>query len=156
MVDHRFKAQSAMEYLMTYGWAIIIIAVVLGALFSLGVFSGNAFLPTACIAASGYECLSPLLHVGVLSFTFGQNTGTTWTSGNVLFIPTGKSYTGNAGNQYSLGALSSGGSTTVSISNVTTWNSIGYSLTGTLYVNYSTSAASHLVAEVGTISVKGS
>ena len=30
------KAQSAMEYLMTYGWAILIIAVVLGALFELG------------------------------------------------------------------------------------------------------------------------
>jgi len=35
-VTRRFegaKAQSAMEYLMTYGWAILIIAVVLGALF---------------------------------------------------------------------------------------------------------------------------
>ena len=31
-----------MEYLMTYGWAILIIAVVLGALFQLGVFSGFA------------------------------------------------------------------------------------------------------------------
>ncbi len=31
-----FKLQSAMEYLMTYGWAILIIAVVLGALFELG------------------------------------------------------------------------------------------------------------------------
>ena len=38
------KAQSAMEYLMTYGWAILIVAVVLGALYSLGVFNGAAFL----------------------------------------------------------------------------------------------------------------
>ncbi len=37
------KAQSAMEYLMTYGWAILIIAIVLSALFQLGVFSGNSF-----------------------------------------------------------------------------------------------------------------
>jgi multidrug efflux pump subunit AcrB len=29
------KAQSAMEYLMTYGWAILIISVVLAALFQL-------------------------------------------------------------------------------------------------------------------------
>ena len=36
-----------MEYLMTYGWAILIIAVVLGALFSLGVFNGNNFAPKA-------------------------------------------------------------------------------------------------------------
>ena len=41
------KSQSAMEYLMTYGWAILIIAVVLGALFQLGVFNANNFAPKA-------------------------------------------------------------------------------------------------------------
>ena len=41
------KAQSAMEYLMTYGWAILIIAVVLGALFQLGVFNAGTFAPKA-------------------------------------------------------------------------------------------------------------
>ena len=35
------KAQAAMEFLMTYGWAILIILVALGALFYLGVFSPN-------------------------------------------------------------------------------------------------------------------
>ena len=39
------KAQSAMEYLMTYGWAILIIAVVLAALFQLGVFNPMTFAP---------------------------------------------------------------------------------------------------------------
>ncbi len=41
------KSQSAMEYLMTYGWAILIIAVVLGALFQLGVFNASTFAPRA-------------------------------------------------------------------------------------------------------------
>ncbi|MCL5239323.1 MAG: LamG domain-containing protein [Candidatus Marsarchaeota archaeon] len=41
------RAQSAMEYLMTYGWAILIIAVVLGALFQLGVFNSSTFSPKA-------------------------------------------------------------------------------------------------------------
>jgi hypothetical protein len=41
------KAQSAMEYLMTYGWSILIIAVVLGALFNLGIFSSANFAPKA-------------------------------------------------------------------------------------------------------------
>jgi len=41
------KLQSAMEYLMTYGWAILIIAVVLGALFQLGVFNSSSFAPKA-------------------------------------------------------------------------------------------------------------
>ncbi len=39
--------QSAMEYLMTYGWAILIIAVVLGALFQLGIFNASTFTPKA-------------------------------------------------------------------------------------------------------------
>ncbi len=41
------KAQSAMEYLMTYGWAILIISVILAALFQLGVFNPNNFAPKA-------------------------------------------------------------------------------------------------------------
>ncbi len=36
-----------MEYLMTYGWAILIIAVVLGALFQLGIFNASTFSPKA-------------------------------------------------------------------------------------------------------------
>ena len=35
------KGQSAMEYLMTYGWAILIVIVVVAALYSMGVFSGG-------------------------------------------------------------------------------------------------------------------
>jgi hypothetical protein len=47
-----FKLQSAMEYLMTYGWAILIIAVVLGVLFQMGVFNSSSLSvripPGAC------------------------------------------------------------------------------------------------------------
>ncbi len=35
----RNKAQSAMEYLMTYGWAILIVIVVIAALYLMGVFT---------------------------------------------------------------------------------------------------------------------
>ena len=43
----KLRSQSAMEYLMTYGWAILIIAVVLAVLFQLGVFSSGNFQPHA-------------------------------------------------------------------------------------------------------------
>ena len=43
----RHKVQSAMEYLMTYGWAILVIAVVLGVLYSMGVFNPQNFSPKA-------------------------------------------------------------------------------------------------------------
>ncbi len=41
------NAQSAMEYLVTYGWAILLIAFVVGILFKLGVFSTNTFVSRA-------------------------------------------------------------------------------------------------------------
>ncbi len=77
----RFKAQSAMEYLMTYSWAVLIIAVVLVGLFKLGVFSG-IYSGGSCIASSGFLCGSVAMLAGTaeggnLSFTFGQSTGQT-------------------------------------------------------------------------------
>ncbi len=47
MTSRNKALQSAMEYLMTYGWAILIIAVVLGALFQLGIFNASTFTPKA-------------------------------------------------------------------------------------------------------------
>ncbi len=41
------RSQGAMEYLMTYGWAVVIIGVVLAALFSLGVFNSSMLGPRA-------------------------------------------------------------------------------------------------------------
>jgi len=41
------KSQSAMEYLMTYGWAVLIIGVVLAALVSLGTFNSALWGPRA-------------------------------------------------------------------------------------------------------------
>ncbi len=43
----KIKLQSAMEYLMTYGWAILVIAIVLGALASLGILNPYTFAPKA-------------------------------------------------------------------------------------------------------------
>jgi len=62
------KAQSAMEYLMTYGWAILIIAVVLGALFQLGVFNPNNFVskapPGSCQVLRPNGPYSPIATLG--------------------------------------------------------------------------------------------
>jgi hypothetical protein len=50
------KLQSAMEYLMTYSWAILVLAVVLGALYALGLFSPGSFVNTQCILPAGLAC----------------------------------------------------------------------------------------------------
>ncbi|MCW6160476.1 MAG: hypothetical protein LVQ95_05335 [Candidatus Micrarchaeales archaeon] len=70
------KAQSAMEYLMTYGWAILVILVVLGILYLLHVFSPNSVIGNQCIVNFGYLCQTPVMSTsGELSVLIGQNTG---------------------------------------------------------------------------------
>ena len=50
------KSQAAMEFLMTYGWAILIIAIALSALFYFGVFDFTALFPGTCTIPSGISC----------------------------------------------------------------------------------------------------
>ena len=76
-MQKRKNAQSAMEYLMTYGWAILIISIVLASLWSLGVFSST---PTsgsgaACVGTVGYLCGTPVLESnGLLLTSIGQTS----------------------------------------------------------------------------------
>ena len=45
--QHSTRTQSAMEYLMTYGWALLIIAIVMTVFFQLGIFNPFYFAPKA-------------------------------------------------------------------------------------------------------------
>jgi len=45
--EMKIKSQAAMEYLMTYGWAILIIALTLAVLYSLGIMNPKNFVPRA-------------------------------------------------------------------------------------------------------------
>src|SRR3989344_5481849 len=52
------KSQAAMEFLMAYGWAILVVLVAIGALAYFGVLSPQKFLPERCILESGFSCVS--------------------------------------------------------------------------------------------------
>ncbi len=171
------KAQSAMEYLMTYGWAILIIAVVLGALFSLGVFSSSNLLGTSCIGYSGYECQNPLLHSGTFTATVGQSTGTSWTTTNLVLMqygggtPTQASFNSFGTNTITCppyivsGGLASGQSTTFSTVNALTGaatcsalstlaSSVGSTISGTIWAEYTSGGTFGLISQVATINIK--
>ncbi len=51
------KGQAAMEFLMTYGWAILVVLAAIGALAYFGVLSPDRFLPEKCTLPSGTACL---------------------------------------------------------------------------------------------------
>ncbi len=153
--DNKTKAQSAMEYLMTYGWAILIIAVILAALDFLGVFNTGTFIGPSCLATPGYLCSNPVMTANangpnLLLFNFKQDSGETLY--NVSFAcaasSTSQGYPNvnvNSGFNTSsnLTVLTSGSSVTVSglecyssNGNLFKDNPIGTIFSGTLWIRY--------------------
>jgi hypothetical protein len=69
------KSQSAIEYLTTYGWALILLSVALVALFELGVFNTGNFINTSCIFQADFQCQTALLYSnGTVIINLEQNT----------------------------------------------------------------------------------
>ncbi len=71
------KAQSALEYLMTYGWALIVIIIVVAALFAFGIFN-----PPAAARCAGMDKLLYKDHAvsaagTAISLAFGNGAGST-------------------------------------------------------------------------------
>ena len=52
------KSQAAMEFLMTYGWAILVVLAAIAALAYFGVLSPEKFLPEKCLIETGFTCIS--------------------------------------------------------------------------------------------------
>jgi len=50
------KSQAALEFLMTYGWAIMVAMIAIGALAYYGVLSPDKFVPEKCVLEAGIAC----------------------------------------------------------------------------------------------------
>jgi len=50
------KAQAAMEFLMTYGWAILVVLLAIAALAYFGVLNPGKYLPSSCTLGAGLSC----------------------------------------------------------------------------------------------------
>ena len=51
------KAQAAMEFLMTYGWAILVVIAAIAALAYFGVLDPARLLPERCQSSAGMDCV---------------------------------------------------------------------------------------------------
>ena len=56
-VKYSRKSQAALEFIMTYGWAILVVLVAIGALAYFGVLNPDQFLPSKCTFQPGIACL---------------------------------------------------------------------------------------------------
>lgn len=148
---HAPKLQSAMEYLLTYGWAILIIAIIMVVLATLGIFNGNGGA-SSCLPNSGYLCTSVVLTNGGLMYvTFGEIgqqitiTGTncsTETSGAPSIQPISpvSVYSGQQVNLSFVCPLSS--------------YNLGTRFGGKLWIEYTSGVQSGLEAQVATVEAK--
>ncbi len=68
--------QSAMEFLTTYGWAVLIALIVVGVLYMLGVFNPTRATPNLCSLPPGFSCYAyKITDGGVIYLDLSQSTG---------------------------------------------------------------------------------
>jgi len=71
------KGQAALEFLTTYGWAFMVILVMIGALAYFGVLNPGGFVRDQCLSTTGVDCKSQevVLDAATLSISFTNNLG---------------------------------------------------------------------------------
>ena len=111
------KAQAALEYLMTYGWAILIIAIVAAALYYMNVFGGacspsaTGFPPSGGVTILTGEFLVTGT-TGVAEIVLRNNAGQTVTVGNVIHTCV-SGCTGGPYTEAAVGQITSGSTATI-------------------------------------------
>ena len=71
------RSQSALEYMMTYGWAILIIVIVAGVLYSLGIFSPSSSISTTITGFSGFAVQGACIQGGAIQMQITNGLGYT-------------------------------------------------------------------------------
>jgi hypothetical protein len=78
--DFMKKGQAALEFLTTYGWAFLVILVMIGALAYFGILNPSGLLPSRCIFSPEIQCLEQQIlgdvgGNGYLAFRVRNNAG---------------------------------------------------------------------------------
>ena len=154
------KGQSALEYMMTYGWAILIIVIVAVILYSMGIFNPRASVTAGSsgfspFAASAAVCSSNL----VVAFTVGglpdgatsaTINGASYSSGS------GLSSASDTSGVASPTTVTSGSSFNVTFTGVTCSSGVAFSASGVVNYSVTTSAGKAIFFATGTIAGTGS
>ena len=66
-----------MEFLMTYGWAILVVLAAIAALAYFGVLSPEKFLPEKCVIEPGIACISQKVEPSKITLVISNGKGRT-------------------------------------------------------------------------------
>ena len=145
MFAKKRKSQAAMEFLMTYGWAILVVLAAIAALAYFGVLSPEKFLPEKCILAPGLACvqhkIEPTSTTLVISNGFGRTIEVTslqvGSCGCALATPI--LMQSGTENTFSLSGCENGLSTDAFKGDITlTYEDVAYNITKTVHGNIAT------------------
>src|SRR3989344_4974456 len=65
------KAQAALEFLTTYGWAFLVILIMIGTLAYFGILNPSKVLPSRCNFGTEFQCIDyQIAYVGATTGTF--------------------------------------------------------------------------------------
>ena len=151
------RSQSALEYMMTYGWAILIIVIVAVILYSMGIFNPSSSITTTSIGFSPFTVSSTVCSPAGLSVAIiGGGLPDTAASATIskIYI-TSNTGTTALTKEYNLTpvAISPGKTATIIIPTVAcTSANVKYSLSAKLQYGYSTQAGPVITNTTGTIS----
>ena len=150
------RSQSALEYMMTYGWAILIIVIVAVILYSMGIFNPSSSITTTSIGFSPFTVSSTVCSQAGLSVAIiGGGLPDTATQATITKIYiTSNTGTTALTKAYTLNPviISPGKTATIVIPTVAcTSANVKYSLSAKLQYSYSTPAAHVVTNTTGTI-----
>ena len=98
MSGKQYRGQSSVEYLMTYGWAFIILLAVIAILYSFGVFNPQQYMGEECLFQPSLQCKSMSLSSSTGNFKLDLTNGLGYKITNVKYtaqlLSTGDSNSG--------------------------------------------------------------
>ena len=155
------KGQGAMEYLMTYGWAILVVMIVGVVLWQLGIFGGG---PGAVNTASGFGKIKPMepsikyTTGGKLTFSIMNGVGQGITKANISSQASGDCPASGVKMVYPMTLSGNGvmgaGEVSAELLNCTT-KSAGQSFSTTLEIMYVVTIAGSDVTHKETGTIRG-
>lgn len=77
MMKHKRRGQAALEFLTTYGWAFLVILVMIGALSYFGVLDVSRFIPDSCKLDGNLECPAYALSQDMVQMQIRSNLAET-------------------------------------------------------------------------------
>jgi hypothetical protein len=137
------RSQAAMEFLMTYGWAILAAVIVIAVLAYFGVFSPSTYVPNSCTLAAPFGCNAGIAETDGVTVELINGAGETLTVTNVAVA--------GCGSTAGTGAIAAGTPTPVVVACTLTE---GSKFKGDITVTYNKAGSTLSLTTTGSITSK--